>query len=236
MNEAVKNTTSLTPLDGYDDDGSPPSLRGAKYLKFDGATPTLWFLREGGTPAKKGPYFAPDCWEEQVKWTADKTVAEKIRKQPGEPFPDVESLNAKTPEDEYIYDFNDKLVGPWRHTFNVGLVDTDTGARFIASNSTTGMAIAYEELRSAVQFKRKARGEHVIPVIELSSAPMRSKKYGIRTIPRFEVIDCRTFGGSTPAVSGPVDPIPGTPVAPITASEIVNDSMPTWDDPIPDSI
>jgi hypothetical protein len=212
----------LVPIDGYDDGSNGPSSRGAKYLKFDGATQTLWFLRESGQPAPRGPYYAPDIWEEHIKWTADKTVADRIRKVPGEPFPDVEDLNDNTPENEWVLDFNDKMVGPWRHTYNVGLVDPDTGARFIASNATTGIAIAYDGLREAVQFRRRIRGERVVPLVELSSAPMKTKRWGVKTIPHFTVKDWQVFGGSAPvAIAAAAEPM-----KPITTAEIVNDEIP----------
>lgn len=128
MDEIIKGTTSLTPIDGYDDDES--STRSAAYLKFDGATPTRWFNRGDGSPAHLGPYFAPDVWEEHVKWI-DNSVADRIRKVPGEPFPNVEDLNAKAPKSEWRTDFNDDPCGPWQHTFNIGLVDPDNGSRLI---------------------------------------------------------------------------------------------------------
>jgi hypothetical protein len=227
MSTDSTNTTSLTPIDGYDEDGTEASSRGAKYLKFDGATQSLWFLREDGTAFKKGPLYAPDCWEEHIKWI-DKQPVERKRKVPGEAFPDVESLNSKAPKSEWREDFNGNPIGPWRHTFNVGLVDCLDGSRYIVSNSTTGMAIAYDELRERVQFMRKLRGERVVPVVELSTAAMKTKKFGTKQRPHFEIADWRKFGGSAPAIAGPAPNgggVPGEAVAPLTAAEIIVDAV-----------
>jgi hypothetical protein len=105
MSQALANTTALTPIDGYDEDGTESASRGAKYLKFDGATQHFWFLREDGSVFPRGPLYAPDCWEENIK----------------------------------------RSCGPWRHTYNVGLVDPKTGARYIVSNSTVGIKPAFDD-------------------------------------------------------------------------------------------
>jgi hypothetical protein len=125
-NELTNNPNVLPPVDGYDDDGSGPSSSGARFLKFDGSTQHLWFLREDGSVFPRGPYYAPDCWEENIKWV-EKQPVDRVRKQPGESLPDIAELNKQCPKSEWSPDFNDVLQGPWRHTWNVGLVSPEDG-------------------------------------------------------------------------------------------------------------
>jgi hypothetical protein len=236
MNEILKKTTALTPIDGYDDTGDPSSSRGTRYVKFDGGTATIWFLRETGAPMLPlSPYYAPDIWEELLKWV-EKQRADRIRKEPGKELPDVDTLNASCPKNEWAADFNGVLQGPWRHTYNVGLVDISTGSRFIVSNSTIGMRVAFEDLRERVQFMRKLRGR-VIPVVELASVQMKTR-FGLKLRPDFKILDWRSFDGSAAqAIAGPAGgQLPGSAVAEPTASEIIDDSLPPWNDDISDVV
>ena len=60
--------------------------------------------------------------------------------------------------------------------------------------------------------------------------------YGMKVAPDYEIVGWRNFGGSSvPAIApAPVNQLPGAAVAPITASEIVGDSIP--DHPAPGGV
>lgn len=61
MVHELMQTTGLTPSgNAFDFDGA-----GSRFTKFDGATPTKWFYREGAPIPKKGR-LAVECCKEAV--------------------------------------------------------------------------------------------------------------------------------------------------------------------------
>ena len=81
-------------------------------------------------------------------------------------------------------------------------------------NSTVGARIAVENLKDQVKWMRAMRGADVFPVVELSSAPMKTKM-GTKIRPDFRVVEWRQLGdGESGPVTGapPTTPAIGKPV------------------------
>jgi hypothetical protein len=204
MAQEITSTTTLTPVDGFDE-LDDTQAGGGEFIKFDPATSTQWFYRDG-SPVSKGPYVPIDCRKELIRWQ-DKKITERLAPQAGEPFPTAEELNEKTPKSEWGEGFDGSPNGPWSLRFSVFLIDPATGSKIICSNSTAGQKIAYAELKDRVQTMRKIRGERVFPLVELGAKPMKTK-FGLKMRPEFRIIDWRGLGG-TPLPALP----PGKPIA-----------------------
>jgi hypothetical protein len=206
-------TKTPIALDGFDcQSGQPRS--GVDYGKFDATLPNHWHSRDAGDSLKLGPYICTDCAREIIRWE-DKRVIERIVERPGEALPDIDAMNDAVDRKEWVPDFNGVLRGPYVLNFTVYLVDPETGARVITSNSTIGQGIAFGNLHDRVSFMRRLKESRVYPIIMLSSATMKTK-FGERKRPDFEIVDWRTLDGGHTAISGPV----GSPVAPPTTGEI----------------
>lgn len=106
---------------------------------------------------------------------------------------------------------------PWAHIVIVCLVDLGTGVIYKYTAPTIGAHIAYDALVESVVTMRALRGTRVMPIVNLSERPMKTK-YGMGRRPHFEIVDWKTPGDNTKAV--PVQPTPqltgpaAAPVAP----------------------
>jgi hypothetical protein len=77
------------------------------------------------------------------------------------------------------------------------------------------------------------RGASVLPIVRLTSEPMPSKKFPGRFRPELEIVEWRQLDGNPQAqieppksgAGGGAEQI-GTPVAPVTIKEELNDSLP----------
>ena len=196
---------------------------GGEFAKFDAATPQKLWHGRNGEASHPGPYLAVNCFIELIRWK-DKKLFDRIVLKPGVVLPNFESLNAAIPVTEWEESpFTGEAVGPWVKNWTVHLVSAETGSKLTVSNSTVGQKVAWQALKERVAFMRQFRGALVYPEVKLSSTSMKSH-YGIKLIPDFEIVGWRNFGASSAPVLAP-PPVPGTPVAPITASEIVDDTI-----------
>jgi hypothetical protein len=217
MTQEITSTTALAPVDGFDERDDAPT-GGGDFVKFDAATESKWFRRDG-SPVSKGPYVPIDCQKELIRWQ-DKKIVDRLAPQAGEPFPTADELNEKIPKSEWEEGFDGAPKGPWQLQYTIFLIDPANGAKIIAANSTTGHKIAYAELKDCIQTMRQIRGERVYPLVQLGAKPMRSK-YGIKLRPSFEIIGWRGHGGAPlPALP------PGKPVTPPSSDEIISDAIP----------
>jgi hypothetical protein len=133
-------------------------------------------------------------------WLNSKLLGEYIETR--EKLPNVSKLNAEIPEDEWdISDFDNKPRKPYAHNWAVYLVDETDGATYTFCNSTYGQMLAYDELLAKLAIDA-AKGIHGIPVIELSSKPMKAAKGTTTKLrPFFKVLpDYLNFGGDPPPV------------------------------------
>jgi hypothetical protein len=74
------------------------------------------------------------------------------------------------------------------------LLDPGTAATFTLSNHTAGARIAVRNLKDQVSRMRMLRGENVVPLVELSRAPMKTE-FGQKLRPDFKVVSWHRLGG-----------------------------------------
>jgi hypothetical protein len=143
------------------------------------------------------------------KWKEGK--AEIINEKP---LPDPAQLNSTIPIAEWELGIDNTPRPPWTHVVVVYLVNLATGELFTYTSATTGAHFAYDALNEAVITMRALRGTRVMPVVNLSERPMKTK-YGMTRRPHFEIISWKTPGeDSTPASIQPISPqIPGPVIA-----------------------
>jgi len=152
----------------------------------------------------------------------DNQPTETILKKPGQPLPDVDALNAKIPQAQWEDGLNGKPRPPWQ------MLDGTNAERLTFINSTLGARIAVENLKDKVKWMRAMRGADVFPLVELSSAPMKTKR-GTKTRPEFRVVEWRQLGNGDagPAAQRPPTTVAiGKPVAPVSSREALDDEIP----------
>jgi hypothetical protein len=75
---------------------------------------------------------------------------------------------------------------------------------------------------------RSLRGEKVVPLVNLTERPMKSKRFGTVPRPHLEVIGWKSPGGGTPAL-----PTTPSPTLPSPGSAAVKPTNPPADKPAP---
>jgi hypothetical protein len=137
----------------------------------------------------------------------DKTPVQTIIKRPGQPWPNIDDLNAEIPEDQWELGLDGKLRPPWQRQFVIYMLDPETAANFTFANGTTGASIAVSNLKDAIKWQRAIRGDHVVPLVELSNKPMKTK-FGSKLRPHFQVIEWRNLDVSFTKEAAPQLPLP----------------------------
>ena len=161
------------------------------------------------------------------RWQDDRPI-DTIPKKPGQPLPDVDKLNEKIPQKEWETGLDGKPRPPWQKQWLVYLLDGTSAERFTFINSTFGARIAVDNLKDQVKWMRAMRGAHVFPLVELSSAPMKTD-WGTKSRPAFRVVEWRQLGNGEggPAVLEPAAvPAIGKPVPRVTGGEALDDEIP----------
>jgi hypothetical protein len=231
VKQALVQTTSLTPsTDGFDtpdnDIGS-----GATFVTFNATTQGFWFYRDGA-PVRRAPWIAVQCRKEAVLW-CDKKIIDRVDESES---PDLDALNSAIPQKDWEEGFDDEPKPPWQMQYSIYFVNPETGEKIISANSTFGQKAAYADLKDKVQFRRRYRGEHVVPVVELSSRTMKTR-FGLKPRPHFEVLEWQHFGPpAAPAIAAPTGPVPKISPAEIVMDEIPDHPCPenaTFDDGLP---
>jgi hypothetical protein len=152
---------------------------------------------------------------------------ETILKVAGQQFPDVNKLNEAIPQKKWEKGIDDQSRPPWVKVEIVYLLDPKTASLFTHINSTVGTSIAVRHLRDKVKMMRMLRGNKVVPVVELGSKPMPTKR-GQKIRPHFEIIDWRDFELSAGTAKVPVLEHMGQPVKPPTTAESLDDELPSF--------
>jgi hypothetical protein len=146
-----------------------------------------------------GTTKALQCWQEQKP-------IHTIVETPGEPLPDIDTLNEKIPREEWEEDLNGNPRPPWQLNYVVYLLDPDTADTFTWANSTTGARIAFERLTDKFTWMRAMRGANVLPLVKLDSRPMTTK-FGVKQRPEFTILEWRDLGVPAPAIAAPQTPL-----------------------------
>ena len=182
----------ITMDDGFDDvamDQSPRLIQG-QIVKFV----NIWNL--DGRPwdsntllLNVGVKVAAQLWKDQ------KPIETRIIT-PTNPV-NVDALNAALPIEEWEDGLDGLPRTPWQIQYVVYLINPADAAMYTALNSTTGFRIAFDQLCEKVKYMRALSGAPVVPIVRLSSAPMKTK-FGTKPRPHFHVVEWRQFGSQTP--------------------------------------
>ena len=221
--EATKNLPVIAD-DGFDnDDGDRSLIKGEIAKCVDG----VWSVKNGAAFPPKTQLVALAMATALQHWQGGLPI-ETILKVAGQPFPDVAKLNEAIPQKKWEKGIDDQPRPPWVKVEIVYLLDTKTASLFTHINSTVGTAIAVRHLRDKVKMMRMLRGNKVVPVVELDSKPMPTKR-GQKIRPHFEIVDWRDFDSlSVGTTKVPALEHLGQPVKPPTTAEILNDEIPLF--------
>jgi hypothetical protein len=158
--------TNYDEDDGFISEGSRPSRGG--FLKWSADANPSWRDQDGCSPPPQ--MVAVFLNERLCRWQGGQPeyITEK-------PLPDPGELNSQIPQDQWERGLTGDLRPPSEHQVVVGLVDPASGQKFIYSAATVGAHIAVDELRESVVMKRLLCGAKVVPLVEFSSRPMKTK-------------------------------------------------------------
>ena len=209
----LMTTTAALPVmagsfDDDTDDGRDRLIQGTILACVDG----LWAARdESELPPK---LIAIQTAQAIQHWKDGRPV-------PGDtittrPLPDVDFLNSQIPEAEWEEGFDGEPRPPWQHQHIAYLLDPDTYATYTFINSTSGAMLAVSDLKEQVRMIRGVRGGAIVPVVELASKPMKTKR-GMKQRPSFKVLDWIELGGHGQApqpAPAPVNPSANPPTKP----------------------
>ncbi|MGY8682663.1 hypothetical protein Q2941_33520 [Bradyrhizobium sp. UFLA05-153] len=228
----MSNDVTTPPLGGggFDDDGfsssSSSSGRGHDFLRWNAED--QWIDRDGCEAPS--PMLVVKVDEILRMWKDDRPTDITTK-----PLPDPDELNAKIPVGEWEKGVDDKPRPPWAHYVVIYLVNPETATKYIYAAPTVGAHIAYEQLKESVTTMRMLRNARVIPLIKLSSRPMRTK-YKMSERPHFEIIGWHAPGDGGEALAAPTAPqLPGPAAAerpPVTTEASRRQPSEPKDDPI----
>jgi hypothetical protein len=152
----------------------------------------------------------------------DKQPVETIIKKPGEPLPDLDELNSKIPKKQWELGDDKKPRPPWVRQHIVYLLNPINAGLYTYIHNTVGASIAVDRLKTKVMWMRSLRGANVVPIVQLSSAPMKTK-HGQKLRPDFTIVDWSQLGGGESKAAGLQS------IAPPSLSEEMGDEIPTFD-------
>jgi hypothetical protein len=154
-----------------------------------------WTGRDG-LPAPTIPLLVVSTLTILQQWLNKKPL-ETIIKQKGQEWPDVDALNEAIPQSEWEIGIDGKPRAPWQAQRVVYLMEEKTAERFTYVNGTTGANIAVSDLKSRVADMRFMTGDDtVLPVVELASAPMKTR-FGLKQRPEFKIVSWRSISGAS---------------------------------------
>ena len=156
-------------------------------------TNEMWVTREGEEISAHLELVAVDVRRIVQKWK-DQVPVETIRLEPGQKFPDIEKLNAETPEQDWIEGPDGKPRGPWQAQYIVYLLNPATMDEFCFPTGTIGGRICVCDLVKRTRWMRRFSGANVLPVVTLSVTFMNTR-YGGRQRPHLLIKRWITLGG-----------------------------------------
>jgi hypothetical protein len=165
-------------------------------------------------------------WKEQLP-------IETIVKQHGVPLPNIEALNAKIPEKQWEKGLDGKPRPPYSKQYVAYLLSPKDASIYTFINSTKGAEIAVDKLKERVRWMRTLRGAKVVPVVKLSTKPMKTK-HGQKMRPEFAIIEWRDLAALQAATTVPAIEHMGKPVTPPTLKEEMGGDEVPWNDALPD--
>jgi hypothetical protein len=207
-------TTPPSGAGGFDEDGfafGSSSGRGHDFLRWNAEN--KWIDRDGCEAPS--PLLAVKVEEILRMWKGDRKTDMTTK-----PLPNPDELNAAIPESEWEKDRDGKPRPPWAHHVAIQLVDPKTATKYVFCAATTGAHIAFEQLRENVATMRMLRNARVMPLVKLSSRPMKTK-YKMSERPHFEIIGWHAPGDGGNALAPTTAPqLPGPASADVPPAEI----------------
>src|SRR5262245_54021388 len=155
----------------------------------------------------KGPLVAHDIQRKIQKWIDGRPV-ETIVLAPRQPWPNIDAMNEKCPQNEWYQAFG-KLQGPYQGEHVVLFFDPATMVRYWWPSplTTIGSAVCVRELQAQVKLMRHYRGEHVCPLVEPSHTFMNTR-YDGRERPNLVIKGWVRFGeGGNLVLPAPNKPV-----------------------------
>jgi hypothetical protein len=214
--QTLPATTPAAYDDGWNDiDANDRVIQGELIKCVDGQ----WSSKDG-TPVPKRLLALATITMLQL-WK-NKIPVQTIVKRPGQPWPNVDELNAEIPQEDWELGLDGNLRPPWQRQFAIYLLDPDTAANYTFANGTAGASIAVSNLKDAIKWQRALRGDNVLPLVELSNKPMKTK-FGSKLRPHFQIVEWRNLDAGFSVH-------PHQPQVPAPA-EVVDDGRP-WDDDV----
>jgi hypothetical protein len=195
-NQKDKTMNEITKIED-DDDGFGGSIANSRLIRgqiLRWSDTGGWSDRDGLRPPNELLVLASNEALQRLKSKKVENITDK-------PLPDPSELNAAIPTAEWEVGIDSKPRPPWAHMAMVYLIDPATAGVFTYLNSTVGAHIAWDVLRERVKTMRALRGERVLPLVRLSTRPMKTK-VGMKTRPEFEIIGWRLLGGGGGNVGG----------------------------------
>jgi hypothetical protein len=211
-----------------DDEFSDRLLQGGRAKWVD----KVWTM-DGTPPREEDRFLVTGTGFALQRWVDG--LPEVILKEPGKSLPDPDLLNEAIPREEWpIGKFSGQPEPPWKPVAFAYLLRLRDAARFTHINSTYGTRACVRSIRDRMRDMGALRGASVFPVVQLTSAPMPSKKYPGRFRPEFEPIEWRQISSNKPAqiehqqdakLAAPEQI--GEPVKEPTTGEVLDDKIPS---------
>jgi hypothetical protein len=199
----TESNSVSTNVNHNDEDFSDTIIQGTK-LKF--SNNAEWLTRDGEPISPDREFVVVEIKRVVQKWKPGQRKPETRYLQPGEPWPDVDKLNAEAPQSEWREAFGQRK-GPYEKCHAVYLLDPRTFVGFTFPTATTGGHIAVREFNQSQRNARLMRGPNVYAVVTLSHTLMKTD-YGNRQRPFLKIKDWIALGGgeSIPAQNVPLLP------------------------------
>src|SRR5262249_10545876 len=134
-------------FDNDESEGFAPSLIVGTKIKFTNAA--VWLAGDEAIPPDR-KFMIAKVTRAVQKWTPGCRRPESRILEPEEPFPNVMTLNAAAPKEEWREAFGQRR-GPYENIFVVYLCDPDTFEGFTYPTSTVGGFQAVKEMKACGQ-------------------------------------------------------------------------------------
>ena len=205
---ALTTSAPLAPApkwsDGFDDDDGCDDEGIIKGMRLKFGNDNAWVDRDGNLFAKDRELVAYEVKKAVQTWPPGGGKPKSRILGPGEPFPNIEKLNAEAPKSEWREAFG-TMKGPNENVYVVYLFDQKKGKIFTYLTKTVGGFRAVRELKDEVRRIRMLEGDNRYPVVTLTDTFMKTG-YGGRQRPEFNIVRYTPIGGHSQA-----EPLPGEP-------------------------
>jgi len=220
MSDIANNIIPIVPpdYDGWDDiDADDRVIQGALVKCVDGH----WSTKDRTTPPKQ--LLALATTQVIQQWQDKAPVGAPIFKRPGQPWPNIDELNATIPQEDWELGLDGKPRAPFQKQHLIYFLEPHSAAKFTYANGTTGASIAVRNLKDQIKWMRAMRGDNVVPLVELADKPFPTK-YGQKLRPDFRIVEWRNLGVSLTKEAPQVGA--AAAIEPPSTSEDVDDEIP----------